>query len=69
MNLRMKASRLGGTDLLAVSGSLDFSNAEAFRDGLLARIQAEDAHRLIVDFSGVEYISSAGLRVLMIAAR
>ena len=69
MNLRMKASRLAGTDLLAVWGSLDFSSADAFRDGLIARIEAEDAHRVILDFSGVDYISSAGLRVLMIAAK
>ena len=30
MNLRMKSSRLGTADLLSVSGSLDFSNADAF---------------------------------------
>lgn len=69
MNLRMKSSRLGTADLLSVSGSLDFSSADGFREGLLARIDAEGAHRLIVDFAGVEYISSAGLRVLMIAAK
>lgn len=69
MNLRLKASRLGTTDLLTVSGSLDFTSADAFRDGVLARIESDGAHRLILDFAGVDYISSAGLRVLMIAAK
>ena len=61
-------SRQGSTLILAVSGRLDIESANAFRDALLSRLGGADP-RVVLDFSGVEYISSAGLRVLMIASK
>lgn len=53
------------------SGRIDHSNAAAF-EAELAPLLADAMARsgaLVLDFSGVEYISSVGLRVLMIAAK
>lgn len=47
-------------------GRIDLDNAEAFTAQLLATL-AKTPKALIVDLSSVEYISSAGLRSLMIA--
>jgi anti-anti-sigma factor len=60
-------------DVVVVSpvGRIDQSNADVFEEKLaphLARCTGGE-DRLIVDLSGLEYISSAGLRVLMLAAK
>ena len=67
------ANRLyGDTMVLNPAGRrIDHTYAEDFKAELqpfLDRCTA-DGHRLVLDFSAVEYISSVGLRVLMIAAR
>jgi anti-sigma B factor antagonist len=62
MNLSEK--KLGDAVVVAATGRIDLANSDAFRDRL-SEVQA-GAKALICDFSGVEYISSAGLRVLMI---
>jgi anti-sigma B factor antagonist/stage II sporulation protein AA (anti-sigma F factor antagonist) len=60
--------RLAGSVLLLPSGRIDLSNAEAFKDAVLAALtRAKTA--LVLDLSQVEYVSSAGLRSLMIATR
>ncbi len=66
--MQLLESRQGSTLVLAVSGRLDIVNADAFRDALQSRLLGAEP-RLVLDFSGVEYISSAGLRVLMIASK
>jgi anti-sigma B factor antagonist len=57
--------------ILALSGRVDHGNAEAFKAALWPHLAAcaEDGDRLVLDLSGLEYISSAGLRILMLAAR
>ncbi|MEQ8394859.1 STAS domain-containing protein [Thalassobaculum sp.] len=56
--------------LLVVSpkGRLDSNTSPALETVLLDRISAGDT-AISVDFSGVDYISSAGLRVLLMAAK
>lgn len=57
--------QVGDVVLAAVRGRIDLSNADAFRDSLTgAMVKAKSA--VVVDLSGVDYISSAGLRSLMI---
>jgi anti-sigma B factor antagonist/stage II sporulation protein AA (anti-sigma F factor antagonist) len=56
----------GEAVILAPSGRIDLTNAEEFRDSLLAAVERAQG-TLIVDFAGIDYISSAGLRSLMIA--
>ncbi len=49
-------------------GRIDGTNAKEFEDALLGRIEAGDA-QILMNFEGVNYISSAGLRVLLMAAK
>lgn len=66
------ASRRGSVGVLAVRGRLDAASADAFAAALsaqLATARADGIHRLVLDAAGVDYVSSAGLRVLMLASR
>lgn len=49
-------------------GRLDSASAPAL-DERLAAMVAGGARRVVVDFSQVEYISSAGLRVMLVLAK
>jgi anti-sigma B factor antagonist len=52
-------------------GRIDHSNATPFEEALQPLLAQSDGgkHSLVLDFAGVEYISSVGLRVLMTAAK
>ncbi len=49
-------------------GRIDGTNARAFEEAVLGRIEAGD-HQILMNFEGINYISSAGLRVLLMAAK
>ena len=57
--------------VLAPAGRIDMATADQLRERLIPMVT--DAGRsgegVVLDFSGVDYISSAGLRVLMLAAK
>jgi anti-anti-sigma factor len=50
-------------------GRLDQGAGDAFEQALLPLAEESQNAGLIVDFTGVDYISSVGLRVLMLAAK
>jgi anti-sigma B factor antagonist len=54
-----------GISLIELSGELDAHTAPDFERFLEERVHDEKKSKLILDFSGLEYISSAGLGVLM----
>jgi anti-anti-sigma factor len=56
-----------GVPVLALSGELDMSNAAAVRQAI-ASSGAERAGRLVLDLSGLTFIDSAGIAVLLEAA-
>jgi anti-sigma B factor antagonist/stage II sporulation protein AA (anti-sigma F factor antagonist) len=60
-----------GVVVAAVSGRIDHTSSEAFEKSLKPLLAAcsVGCPPLLLDFSAVEYISSAGLRVLMAASR
>ena len=62
---------LGAIRVLAPAGRIDQSSADAFQAALAPHLAAcsQDGAPLLLDFAGVEYLSSVGLRVLMLAAR
>ena len=63
--------RAGKTVVLAPAGRIDMASADTFRERLIPLISSAAAggESVVLDFSGVDYISSAGLRVLMLAAK
>jgi anti-anti-sigma factor len=63
-------SRHFGNIAVAIpAGRLDHSSAADFEQGLLPLVEDLQVAGLIVDLANVEYISSMGLRVLMLAAK
>jgi anti-sigma B factor antagonist len=54
-----------GITLIELSGELDAHTAPDFERFLEERVNDEKKAKLILDFSNLEYISSAGLGVLM----
>jgi len=63
--MNCKETKFGAAVVLSVTGRVDLSNADEFKDKLSAAL-GNAAGGLIVDMGGVDYISSAGLRSLMI---
>jgi anti-anti-sigma factor len=58
-----------GTALVAsVRGKVDTVSASVFEKGLGKALEREEK-LLVIDLSGMEYISSAGLRVILSAAK
>ena len=56
-----------GLTVIAPSGDIDGSTAPAFQEQVVAA--ARPNSRLLLDMSGVDFMSSAGLRVLLILYR
>jgi anti-anti-sigma factor len=66
--MHISESDNGGVTVLGVSGRIDGSTAEQFKQKLLATI-GDRPIRLVLDFVQVEFISSIGLRVLVVSAK
>jgi len=60
--------RESGIVVLSVTGRLDSSNAGTLEHKMLGLIDGGES-RFVVDCAALDYISSAGLRVLLIAAK
>lgn len=58
----------GDVTVVAVSGRLDITTVPAFEERLLDLIP-KGHRRIVVDLARLEYISSAGLRVLLLASK
>lgn len=54
--------------VLALSGKLDATTAKTFEDKILGVINS-GTQRLLIDLSQLEYVSSSGLRVFLLAAK
>ena len=63
--------RHGDTVVVSPTGRIDQANAEVFKSALAPHLErcAKGQDRLVLDLSGLDYISSAGLRILMLAAK
>jgi anti-sigma B factor antagonist/stage II sporulation protein AA (anti-sigma F factor antagonist) len=67
----LEQARFADVVVAAPTGRVDHATAEALREALaplLARCTA-DGDRVVLDLGKVDYVSSAGLRVLMLAAK
>lgn len=59
----------GATTVVTVRGELDIGSAPLLRDALLRLIAGETVPDTVVDGSGVTFVDSSGLAVLLMAAR
>ena len=66
MDLREESA--GAVAVVVVSGRLDSNTSSALEDMLTGAIAAGKA-RLVLDLTTTQYLSSAGLRVLLLTAR
>ena len=68
--MELSSRSIGTVQVLLVQGRIDHAHANAFEVAMapyLAACQGEQS--LVLNFSGVPFISSVGLRVLMLAAK
>ncbi len=68
MEIEVAEEREDGALVLLPVGRLDSANARAFEAIVMERVGAGE-QRLIVDFSKLNFISSSGMRVLLLAAK
>lgn len=62
MDLEMKTTKENGTCSISLNGELNTLTAPEFND-LIEEVLPE-TEKLVLDFSGCDYVSSAGLRVM-----
>lgn len=66
-DVAVEAAQLGAARLVLLRGDINFSNAEATERRVASL--AEDAAAVVVDLSGVRYLDSSGLNLLLRQAR
>lgn len=66
--MQIAEARRDGVVAVVPGGRIDTTTAPTL-EGHLNALLAGGARRIVVDFSGVDYISSAGLRVMLLLAR
>ncbi len=69
--MKVRVETLDQTTILIAEGRLDFNAAAAFQAQVQQALTGTDKPpaALIIDCTGLEYVSSAGLRVFLLAAR
>jgi anti-anti-sigma factor len=66
--MNVRETHFGVAVVLAMDGKLDGFSAPAL-EAQITRLLSDGVKRIVFDCSGLEYISSAGLRVFLAAAR
>ena len=66
--MEIKSTESEGVSILAVEGHLDTNTSPDAESAINALIE-DGAQKLLIDFTALEYISSAGLRVLLATAK
>lgn len=69
--MQVQLSQSGPVVVIAATGRIDHAQTPGFQQALEPYVSAcrSGAAPLLIDFTGVEYISSVGLRALMLVAR
>jgi anti-anti-sigma factor len=66
--MEIKEDKIDGQVVISLSGRIDSTAAVEFEEKLIEIID-RGVHVMVVDFLRVQFISSAGLRVLLLAAK
>ena len=66
--MEIREDRQDGVLIVTPLGRLDTTGSGELEKHLLGRLDANE-RRLLLDLAGVEYVSSAGLRVLLLVAK
>ena len=64
----IRTERTGGALIAKAEGRIDGVNARDFEEALKAAISGND-NAVVMDLEGLSYISSAGLRVILLIAK
>ena len=67
--LNISVERKSEFTVVAISGSVNMMDVDAFRQQLLSTIESEQGQDLIIDLSQMNFINSLGLGVLVAAQR
>lgn len=69
--MQLHHQTFGNARIVQMAGRIDHDNAEAFKNALQPHLDhcRAGGEIVIIDFSAVSYISSAGFRVLLLAHR
>jgi len=65
--LGLRSTREGVTHVVELLGELDIAGAPRLEEELLA-VEATDAGAIVIDLSGLEFIDSTGIRMLLLAS-
>jgi anti-anti-sigma factor len=66
--MEISEDRKADAVVLALSGKLDATTAKTFEKKLLSQIESGE-RRFVINLAQLDYISSAGLRVFLLAAK
>lgn len=66
--MHIEREQVGADTLLKVAGRLDTPNAKPFETALM-EVVAMTGGGIIVNLAGVDYVSSSGLRALLVAGK
>ena len=69
--MELTSREIGAVRVVAVQGRIDHAHAADFQQALVPHLLECSAQGspLVLDFGGVDYVSSIGLRALMLAAK
>lgn len=68
-DLSISTNSMKRVDVVTVNGRIDSSTAPEFDATLKSIYQGNNRHNIVVDLSGINYMSSAGLRAIVAAHR
>ncbi|MCB1742696.1 MAG: STAS domain-containing protein [Gammaproteobacteria bacterium] len=67
--MTLRFDQLADVLVVVLEGRINQETADGFKDDTLARLDTHEPPLFVFEMSSLEYMSSAGLRVLMLASR
>jgi anti-sigma B factor antagonist/stage II sporulation protein AA (anti-sigma F factor antagonist) len=69
--MQLIEERIGDVLVLKASGRIDRTTADSFKTALQPHLEQckPGGHVIVLDFSGIDYISSVGFQVLLVAQK